>query len=109
MKRHIKPSLIIFCSLLLTHSLFAKPADEKFSKKKFLRAAEEAFKAGNIYAATDLYLKILENAPEEKSILFQLGQSYFLARDYENASVYFLQSYEDDSIGNALALYYAAL
>ncbi|MES2620924.1 MAG: OmpA family protein [Bacteroidota bacterium] len=108
MKPYIKLFIVVFCSLLATDCLPAK-ADEKFSKKKYLKAADEAFKAGSIFSATDLYLKILENAPEEKSILFNLSQSYLLARDYENAAVYFLKTYEADSTGNALALYYAAL
>jgi OOP family OmpA-OmpF porin len=99
--------LLVVCCLLPV--VQAKPADEKFSKKKYLKAADAAFKEGSIFSATDLYLKILENAPEQKSVLFNLAQSYFFARDYENASVYFLKAYEADSVDNTLALYYAAL
>ncbi len=108
MKLHIKLLLVVFYSLLAVHYLPAK-ADEKFNKKKYLKAADDAFKEGSIFSATDLYLEILKNAPEEKSVLFHLAQSYLLARDYESASVYFLQAYNADSSGNAPALYYAAL
>ena len=64
--------LLLTTLVCILQSAFAKSADEKFNKKKYLKAAEEAFKAGSIFSATDLYLKILENAPEEKSILFNL-------------------------------------
>ncbi len=101
--------LLLTTLVCILQSAFAKSADEKFNKKKYLKAAEEAFKAGSIFSATDLYLKILENAPEEKSILFNLAQSYLLARDYENAAVYFQRCYDADSSSNTLALYYAAL
>ncbi len=102
----IKYSLLACLMLAL---FIVKGADDKFNKKKYLKAANEAFKAGSIFSATDAYLKILENAPEEKSILFNLAQSYLLARDYENAALYFQKCYDADSIGNTRALYYAAL
>ena len=105
MKLSIKYILLVSCVFCLASTR----ADEKFSKKKYLKAADEAFKSGSVFSATDLYLKILENAPEEKSILFNLAQSYLLARDYENASVYYQRCYDADSESNTLALYYAAL
>ncbi|MFN8322403.1 MAG: OmpA family protein [Chitinophagales bacterium] len=99
----------LFLLLFFTIYLIAKPADEKYNKKRYMKAAQDAFKEGSIFSATDLYLEILKNNPEEKSVLFNLAQSYLLARDYENAAAYFNQAYQADSSGNLLALYYAAL
>ncbi|MFN8287875.1 MAG: OmpA family protein [Chitinophagales bacterium] len=107
MKIFTRPVLV--CALLLLIVAGGKAADEKYNKKKYMKAADEAFQSGSIFSATDLYLKILENDPGETSILFNLAQSYFLARDYGNAAKYFQQAYEADSTGDMVALYYAAL
>lgn len=109
-KHSIKLVLVVAILASAINSLHAAPAgDKKYNKKKTIKAADAAFKEGSVYAATDLYLKVLENSPEEKGVLYNLAQSYFIARDYENASVYFLKCYEADSLNHPQALYYAAL
>lgn len=94
---------------LLLFAVSVAFAGEKYNKKRYMKAADEAFKAGSIFSATDLYLEILKNDPNEYSVLPNLAQAYFLARDYENAAKYFLEAYNADSSGNAIDLYYAGV
>ena len=108
--------IILICLGILCISsmqLFAAdngtPKAKKFKKKKYIKAANKAYKEGNIYAATDLYEKILTNVPGTTSILMNLANSYMQARDYENAEKYFDQALIADSSKNAVALYYKAL
>lgn len=101
--------LMAFASLLFIDVFGIAPGDTKFNKKQYLLAANEAFKQGSIFSATDLYLEILKHDSTETSVLPNLAQSYFLARDYENASVYFLRAYRADSVKNIMSLYYSAL
>ena len=82
---------------------------QKYDKKKYLKAAEKAYKEGNIYAATDLYQQVLDHDPATNSVLMNLANSYYYARDYESADRYFGQAYHADSITNITALYYQAL
>lgn len=108
MKINIK-HLLLFCCLVVS-CMHTNAADEqKYNKKKYLKAADEAFKQGSIFAATDLYLEILKNSPGETAVYYNLAQTYFLARDYENAAKYFYDAYMADSADKQIALYYAAL
>jgi OOP family OmpA-OmpF porin len=109
MKKTIYIILCLYIGQLVSFQSLAQMPEGKYNKKKYLVAANNAFKEGSIFSATDLYLAILQNNPEEKSVLFNLAQSYLLARDYENAATYFTQAYQADTIKNTLALYYAAL
>lgn len=99
-------SIGIFCISTLQLSAGGK---QKYDKKKYTKAAEKAYKEGNIYAATDLYQQILEHDPATTNILMNLANTYYQARDYESAERYFGQAYKADSAGNITALYYGAL
>lgn len=100
----------IAISLLLLFSIhYSHAADEKFNKRKYLKAANDAYQQGSIFSATDLYLEILKNDPSETSVLYNLADCYRLARDYENAADYFLKAYDADSTGKPMALYYGAV
>jgi outer membrane protein OmpA-like peptidoglycan-associated protein len=100
----------IAISLLLLFSIhYSHAADEKFNKRKYLKAANDAYQQGSIFSATDLYLEILKNDPSETSVLYNLADCYRLARDYENAAEYFLKAYDADSTGKPMALYYGAV
>jgi OOP family OmpA-OmpF porin len=89
------------------HTYGAGP--QKYDKKKFTKAADKAYKEGNIYAATDLYRQVLDHDSGSTAILMNLANSYYYARDYVSAEQYFAQAYRADSIANITALYYRAL
>ena len=103
--------IISVCIGIFCISSFQLRADgkQKYDKKKYLKAAEKAYKEGNIYAATDLYQQVLDHDPATNSVLMNLANSYYYARDYESADRYFGQAYHADSITNITALYYQAL
>lgn len=95
--------------LCLVSCIPSNAADEKFNKKKYLKGAEDAMKAGNIFGAADFYEEVLKNSPEDKAVFMPLAQCYLAMRDYESAAKYFNQAYQVDSNYNTIALYYAAI
>ncbi len=103
-----KATLLALCMLLLS-CCFAGNGEKKFDKKLYKKEADEAFKDGSIFAAADLYTKILEHDSTETTLYFNLAQCYYLAKDYEKAAVYFQRAYKADAVKNASALYYEAM
>ena len=101
---YIAVSLLLFTS----SDLSAKDKD-KYSKKKYLKAADKALKEGSIYSSADIYQKILDHDPNTTSVLMNLANSYYMARDYESAEKYFDEAYKADSTDNIPALYYESL
>lgn len=98
-------ALIAAVFIMLPAGAFA----DKFNKKQYIKAADEALKTGNIFAAADLYLEVLKRDSTETSVLPNLAQAYYLAKDYEAAAQYFLRAYRADSVKNITSLYYGAL
>ena len=103
-----KRALIITSCMLLLLNCFAGKGD-KFDKKLYKKEADEAFKEGSIFSAADIYTKILQNDSTETSVLYNLAECYYLAKDYELAATYFKRAYKADAVKNASSLYYQAL
>ena len=108
-----KKSIILICGLgcMLMSStwVFAAGDKDKFDKKKSIKAADKAYKDGLIFASADLYQKVLDHDPGNTSVLMNLANSFYQARDYEGAEKAFAQAYKADSTVNITALYYQAL
>ena len=104
-----KKAILIACSMLLLTFCFAGGKEKKFDKKLYLKEADASFKEGSIFAAADLYTKILEHDSTETTVYFSLAQCYYLAKDYEKAAQFFHKAYKADAVKNATALYYEAL
>ncbi len=103
-----KKTLLVTCCVLALVNCFAGKAD-KFDKKLYKKEADDAFKDGSIFGAADLYIQILQHDSTETSVLYNLAECYYLAKDYELAAVYFKRSYKADAVKNATSLYYQAL
>ena len=104
----LKKAILLTSGMLFLLNCFAGKSD-KFDKKLFKKEADEAFKQGSIFEAADTYNKILEHDSTETSVLYNLAECYYLAKDYELAAVFFKRSYKADPVKNATSLYYQAL
>ncbi|MDB5282950.1 MAG: outer rane peptidoglycan-associated protein, partial [Bacteroidota bacterium] len=100
--------IVIAAGLLVWTCTFALPGD-KFDKKLYKKEADAALKEGNVFYAVDLYSKIWEHDSTDKTVLYNLAQSYMLEKDYETAGTYFQKAYKAEPGVNILALYYGAL
>src|ERR1035441_5699372 len=106
--RPLKKIILSIPILLMAIHGYSGPGD-KFDKKLYKKEGDEAFKGGNIYAAEDIYTKILEHDSTETSVYYNLAECYFMARDYEKSAIWFTKAYKADAVKNASSLYYAAL
>ncbi len=104
-----KKSILLASAMLILCYCFAGGKEKKFDKKLSLKEADAAFKEGSIFAAADLYLKILAHDSTELSVYYPLAQCYYLSKDYENAAEYYKRAYKADAVKNANALYYEAI
>ena len=104
-----KKIILILSATLVLNFCFAGNKTDKFDKKLYKKEADEAFKEGSIFSAADIYAKILEHDSTETSVLFNLAECFYLAKDYEKAAVYFQRSYKADPVKNATSLYYQAI
>ena len=104
-----KKIILILSATLVLNFCFAGNKADKFDKKLYKKEADEAFKEGSIFSAADIYTKILEHDSTETSVLFNLAECFYLAKDYEKAAVYFQRSYKADPVKNASSLYYQAI
>jgi len=104
-----KTLLLTSCMLFICLVFAAGNKEKKFDKKLYLKEADASYKEGSIFAAADLYLKILEHDSTETSILYNLAECFYLAKDYEKAAIYFQKAYKADAVKNATSLYYQAL
>ncbi|NTW33974.1 MAG: OmpA family protein [Bacteroidetes bacterium] len=69
---------------------------DKQNKYKTARLAEYAYNSKNYIAAIDLYKKLYEIDSAKVNISYKIAESYFIIRDYKNASVWFKNTYDLD-------------
>lgn len=111
-KRFYIQAIITLWLCAMAPSLSAQTSDieyGKYNKKKYIKAADDELKKGSIFSATDLYLQVVKNNPEDISVLPNLALTYQMARDYEKAEEWYTKAYEADSADNMTCLYNAAL
>ena len=106
----LKKTLLLSIYILSLLVCFAGSGNrDKFDTKLYKKEADASFKEGSIFSAADLYARILQHDSTETSVLYNLAECYYLAKDYELAAEYFKRSYKADPIKNATSLYYQAL
>ena len=104
-----KKIILLLSATFVLNFCYAGNKADKFDKKLYKKDADAAFKEGSIFSAADLYTKILEHDSTETSVLYNLAECFYLAKDYEKAAVYFQRSYKADPVKNATSLYYQAI
>ncbi len=81
----------------------------KANKHKELQLADFAFENGNYYTAIEFYKRLYDRDHENAYITYQLGESYYSVRDYENAKEWYHKSVKQNKDVKTLALYKYAL
>lgn len=85
----------------------AKP--QKFKLRKTVKMGNRKLKLGDVYGATELYEKVLENKPEQTKVAWQMAESYYMARDYEKAQTWYKYVLDKDAEHYPTARYWYAL
>ena len=96
MKRKTTIYICLLVSMLLPAVSVLASGKNKFDKKKTITAADKFFKEGLIFASADLYREVLDHDSTNTSVLVNLANSYYQARDYVSAEIYFARAYRAD-------------
>ncbi|HXH20206.1 MAG TPA: OmpA family protein [Chitinophagales bacterium] len=64
-------------------------AKEPLPLKIKIKYADALFRAGNYYDAINEYSEIIEMKPDNYRAMYQMGECYFMARDYVNAEKWY--------------------
>ncbi|GIV33608.1 MAG: cell envelope biogenesis protein OmpA [Chitinophagales bacterium] len=81
----------------------------KFKVKKQSKAAGKLLRKGNIYAASDLFEKVMQHDPENAEVAYKLAESYRIARDYKKAEQWYKRVSEMDPVSYPDAAFWMAL
>lgn len=83
--------------------------EENFNVKREIKNAKRSLRQGDIYAAADIYQKVIDFAPERTDIIYELAEAYRYSRDYENSAIWYLKADSLDKVNYPLSTYYAGL
>ncbi|MDX2001410.1 MAG: OmpA family protein [Chitinophagales bacterium] len=80
----------------------------KLNYKQKVKYAQNTLDAGNYYDAMELYKELNEKKPSDLSLLYNMAESYRLARDYKTAEKFYKKVLDGDASKYPLAKYYYA-
>lgn len=108
----MRKSILLLFILLFSTNIFSQEKndpEEDFNVKREIRNAKRSLSQGDIYAAADAYLKVIQFAPERTEIKYELAEAYRFSRDYENSAIWYLEVDSIDHEIYPLSTYYAGL